>query len=215
MAGFASQVKSVTWYSEQTLKMQCDDLILQGTLDLRSAEGAIEDYKVTSAWSFVFGKPEWEQQLNVYALLCEANGIPVKSLTINAFLRDWSERNFQQYKPDYPSRPFYQTTLPLWPLEKRKKFVIDRLADHKAGMRPCTPEERWQKESSWAVVKAGQKRALRVLPSEDEAKKWMSEYPDKKSSSVSIQYRPGACTRCDKYCMVRSVCPYRGSACLT
>lgn len=210
MATYAAQVKSVTWYSEQTLQLQCDDLILQGTLDLRSEAGAIEDYKVTSSWAFVFGKPEWEQQLNVYALLCEANGIPVTSLTINAFLRDWSERNAQQYAPSYPDRPFYQMPLHLWPMEKRKAFIQDRLADHRAGMRPCTPEERWQRDSTWAVVKAGQKKAMRVLNSEEEARAWISEhYPT--SAGISIQYRPGTCTRCERYCFVRSVCPFRNA----
>jgi hypothetical protein len=207
MAAFAAKVQSSTWYSEQTLQMKCGDTIIQGTLDLRSIEGAIEDYKVTSCWAFVFGKPEWEQQLNVYALLCEANGIPVTSLTINAFLRDWSSMEAQRYAPNYPARPFFRSPLRLWSLDERKEFVQRRLADHLAGLRPCTPEERWQRETTYAVMNGPNKKAARVLDTEAEAKAWIAAHGDDKK--YGIVCRPGSCRRCESYCFVRSVCKYR------
>lgn len=206
MAPFVTQVPG--WYSEQTLQMQQGNMTIQGTLDLRCVAGAIEDFKCTSAWAFVFGKPEWEQQLNVYALLCRANNIPVTSLTINAFLKDWSDRNVHQYAPAYPDRPFHTVRIPLWNMEQQKKFVADKVADHLNGMRPCTPEEMWQRPSTWAVLKPNMKKAMRVLDSEIGALNWLGANTNK-ATNAYIQHRPGSCRRCESYCMVRSVCPYK------
>ena len=196
------------YYAEQTLQMEHDGLIVQGTPDLRTASKRIDDYKVTSAWSFVFGKPEWEQQLNTYALLAHANGFPIDSLNIHAFLKDWSELNYMRYRPDYPERPFYHVELPLWSTEQQKAFVTKRIADHKAGMRPCTSEERWQKPTTWAVMKPDAKKATRVLDTEQEAKDWMAANT-RHSEGFHIVCRPGGCRRCEDYCIVRSICEFK------
>lgn len=94
LASFASSIPEL--YSEQTLQIEDDGIVISGTPDIRLVD-AIEDIKVTSAWSFVFAKPEWEAQLNTYALLASANGFPISSLRINAFLRDWSALNYMRY----------------------------------------------------------------------------------------------------------------------
>ena len=207
LGGFVSKSPGMTWYGEQTLQMSAGTQIITGTLDIRSADGEIEDHKVTSAWAFVFGKPEWEQQLNVYALLCRAADIPVKSLTINAFLRDWSQKNVYLYSPQYPPRPFIRFPIPLWSVDKAKKFVQERIDDHNSGLRPCTPEERWQRDTTYAVVRQGIKKARRVFDTAEEAAAWTAEQKDK--STLSTVVRAGACRRCDEYCPVRSVCEIR------
>lgn len=194
---------------EQTLQMSHGGMIVSGTPDIRNANGDIDDYKVTSAWSFVFSKPEWEQQLNVYALLSELNGFNIKALHINAFLRDWSALNYLRYKPEYPERPFYYTTLPLWNIDKRKQFVSDRIADHAAGLRPCNPTERWQRPTTWAVMKGNAQKAARVLDTEEEAQGWIASKAN--GNLYHIECRPGSCRRCEEYCCVRSVCEFRTS----
>jgi hypothetical protein len=208
LSQFAPQVTSGIWYSEQTLTTECEGLVLTGTIDLRSAEGTIEDYKVTSCWSMVFGTPEWEQQLNVYALLCEVNNIHIHSLAINAFLRDWNKNDAIKYAPKYPERPFYRLEIPLWSFEQRKQFVHERITDHLKGPRECTPEEKWQRPTTWAVIKGHNYRASRVLDSESDAHKWLNKQA--KPELFHIECRPGSCRRCEDYCFCRSVCPYRG-----
>jgi hypothetical protein len=143
----------------------------------------------------------------MYALLAEANGFPISSLTIHAFLRDWSARNAMMYRPDYPDQPFYSTIIPLWSMSTRKEFLTRRLQDHKSGLRECTPEEKWQMPDTWAVKKQGVKRALRVLDTEQEALSWLNAHTGNKEH-VSIECRPGSCRRCEEYCFVRSVCEF-------
>jgi hypothetical protein len=207
LSGFTGD--NTQWFVEQQLQMEADGYLISGTPDLRSTTGGIDDYKVTSAWSFVFTKPAWTQQLNMYALLAEANQFPVNRLRIYAFLRDWSVRNAQRYKPDYPSRPFHTVSIPLWSLEDRKSFLEQRLEDHKSGVRPCTATERWAQPTTWAVKSQGVTRARKVCDTEEQAKKWIAA--QKNNTKLSIERRLGACRRCEEYCFVRSVCEYRES----
>ncbi len=191
--------------SEQKLTLRVGDLTVVGIMDTLTNAGIIEDHKVTSAWSFVFDKTEWVQQLNTYALLAEENNYPIHGLTINAFLRDWTQQNAWKYD-DYPKHRFFSVQIPLWSVEERKRFVLSRVEDHSHGLRECTPEERWQKDTTFAVMKEGRKTAMRVLNNQAEAMAWMKA--QKSDKGLSIVERPGECTRCKLYCPVRSVCKY-------
>jgi hypothetical protein len=153
----------------------------------------------------VFDKSAWVQQLNSYALLAEANGYHITDLQINAFLVDWMKSNAFKFQ-DYPKKRFHSVQLPLWKLEDIKVFVQERLHDHLQGLRPCTPEERWQKETTWAVKKQGVATARRVLATESMAKEWIAQQ-DKKTG-LYIEKRVGGCIRCASYCPVRGVCEF-------
>ena len=57
---------------EERLYATVNDWILSGAVDHQKVEGnsiSITDYKVTSVWSVIHGKIEWEQQLHCYAFL--------------------------------------------------------------------------------------------------------------------------------------------------
>jgi hypothetical protein len=192
--------------AEEQLSIKFEDVIVRGILDVRNFDGTITDHKVTSAWSFVFDKPEWEQQLNLYAFLCGVNGYRVESLCINAFLRDWQEAKAKQYK-DYPKKKFHELVIPLWDHDVQMKFLHDRIQDHKNGPRPCTPEERWQKPTVYAVKKKGRQRAVKCCETRVKADDYITSKSD---SKLYIEERPGACIRCERYCVARSVCEYRG-----
>jgi len=176
-----------------------------GVVD-RICDGILEDYKITSVWSFMKGvKIEWEQQLNVYAfLLKETKGVKVEKLFINAILRDW--QTGREYEKDYPPIPFQRMKVKLWTPTQARAFIIEKLRDHITNsMRECTPEEKWQKPDTFAVMKGTRKRALRVLESYEEAVQWMKANGSK---GLRIDVRPGSCVRCENYCIVNSFCPF-------
>ena len=82
--------------------------------------------------------------------------------------------------------------------------IAESLPD--SELAPCTPEQRWAKPEKWAVKKGRQKRALRVLGSEDEANEYIAAHCG--SGSMWVEHRPGEDTKCDGYCDVRRWCPY-------
>jgi hypothetical protein len=182
------------------------------TFDIKDT-GIIEDNKCTSVYSFLLGvKTDWEQQLNVYAWLAEKNGIHIKGLKINAFLRDWQTSKAVQ--ADYPSIPFQSVDIPLWPLQKIEDFVRFRLAEHQKCDILCTDEERWRSPETWAVKKVGRKSAVacnsynngeKIPFTKEDAEKWIRDNA-KKGEQLSLECRKGVCKRCLNYCQVANFC---------
>jgi hypothetical protein len=107
--------------------------------------------------------------------------------------------------------------LPLW--EHREEYVADRLMIHQEAqidfdmydkLPLCSPEEQWAKPDTWAVKKKGQKRAMRVHHSEEEAVKHANANSALKGN-CEIEHRKGELTRCASYCAVSEYCEqYKG-----
>lgn len=164
--------------AEKRLSMDVLGWKLSGAMDHFNLDGGIlDDFKVTSAWTIVYGDrvESWEQQLNTLAHLLEHHGHKVTALEIIAILRDWSARDAERSEK-YPKASVAVVPLKLWAAEKRQAYIEGRVRLHQAASRldddvitPCTEEERWMKR-------------------------------DKKTGAISFP-------RCEKYCAARPVCP--------
>lgn len=189
---------------------------ISGAVDLQIDNGdgtwAINDYKVTSVYSVLSDKPEWEQQLNCYAYLARlAHGRNVTSLKIIAILRDW-QRKQAETKADYPQGQIAMVDIPVWTPEQQEAYVTGRVALHQAARKAvdtgsdleyCTDQERWVRGESWALVKEGRKTAVKLYDNETEA----NEAAAAAGTGHSIQHRPGSAIRCaGNYCLVSSWC---------
>ena len=131
------------WFAEM------DGYVVSGAIDLYH-EGHVTDYKVTGTYATMVGKPEWEQQLNIYAWLLRQNDMPIESLTICAICRDWSatKRNklpSKSYRV-YPESPIVPIDIPLWLPDVAERVVRERIDLHASeSVPPCTDEERWRR----------------------------------------------------------------------
>jgi len=207
---------------EHKMEYQIGDITVVGKADIIDGD-AIDDYKVTSIWSYLLGaKDEWEQQLNCYAYLRTKEGMnetdvpPVRHLRIHNMLRDWMKSKSVQ--KDYPPIPFMTKYVKLWTFEEQEQFINNRVKDHLENPeRECTDKEKWCKPNTYAVMKKGNKKALRVLDSECEAIQWCVEKgycqtvnaPIVLPNNIDIIERRGNKVRCsNNYCGVKSVCPY-------
>lgn len=180
-------------------------------------DGVITDYKVTSAWSWVYGSriKEWTEQQNIYAELYRENGFDIKQLQIMAVFRDWKETEYIKNPSQYPPLPIMPINLEIWPDDKVRDFIEYRTAKQiEAENLPddelplCTEQEMWAMPSKYAVYKNNLKRASRVLDSEEEAEAWIKQAKekDKKASTYEIRFRPGKRNRCEKYCPAAAFC---------
>lgn len=199
---------------EQRMYAEVDGWHISGAIDLQviDTDGIhIKDYKTTSVWAVMNDKPEWEQQLNIYAWLVRRNKeMPVKSLQIVAILKDWSKREADR-KPEYPQKNVALVDIPLWTFEEQDNFVRGRVAKHSAAdfameteaeLPECTPQEMWEKPKTWAVIKVGGARAKSVHNDVNEAEQAL----EMAGSGFYIQERPGDRTRCKEYCLVSRWC---------
>ena len=211
--------------TEERLYKEVDGWVLSGAIDrqefISNDDGSrtvnIIDYKVTSVWSVIYGKPEWENQLNCYAYL--ASKTNVGSLKICAILRDWNRRDAEK-KEDYPKAPIVFVDIPLWDKSKTEEYIKDRIRIHQEAQISfdlnedvglCSDEDMWKKNDTWAVKKKGQKRAIRDLDSEEEANNYIDWHNEtdqayNKKTDLEIEFRSGEYTRCGNYCSVADFC---------
>jgi hypothetical protein len=182
---------------------------VSGQADLYEPNGTLSDYKVTSIWSVKDDpKKEWEQQLNVLAYLYELAGFEVKKLQIVAILRDWSKG--KSFQVDIPA-PVKVIPIKKWTREELLKFLGERVALHQLAAQTdveriphCTPDERWSKPSTYAVMKHGRKSAVKVYDDLGEANAAAST----DAVNLYVEDRPGQDVRCEQYCPVNKWCPY-------
>lgn len=193
----------VNTVSEKKIELEYGGITLVGIPDIYDGK-TLYDYKTTSVWSFVLGvKQEWIDQLNVYAFMLHSIGIDIEEMFIIAILRDWMARKAQT-EQDYPKKPLIRVQIPFNPLSQTEDYIKKRIEAHR-NVEPCTPEERWRRETTYAVKAKGVKTAKRVLPSNDEAKLWI-EASGKKD--LYIEERVGEDSRCLSYCNVAPWCPH-------
>ena len=203
--------------NEERLSAGIDGIILSGAIDLQKDEAdgiTITDYKFTSAWALMNDKPEWEQQQNIYKYLVErVKKKPVKGLKICALIRDWSRRDAQN-KPDYPQAPIQIVDIPMWTFDRTEAFIKERVELHRDSkvsadwgeeLPLCTEEERWVRQTTYAVKKDGRKTAIRVFDTQDEADALLKEMPEKDKGFIEI--RKGEAVRCTgNFCGVSQWC---------
>lgn len=172
----------------------------------------INDYKVTSVYSVMSHKPEWEQQLNCYAYFAyKTHGRVVTKLKIIAILRDW-QRKTAQVKPDYPQSQVCVVDITLWPLAQQEAYITERVLLHQSAQKRvdngesppyCEDKERWVRGETWAVMKEGRKSAVKLHDSKEAADESIASL----GGGHYVEHRPGEPIRCSgNFCLVSSWC---------
>jgi hypothetical protein len=191
--------------AERRLSIKVRGWVVSGAMDYYTADGLLQDYKLTTVWKFKNGQVpmEFEQQLNMLAEILRENGEKVARLQIVGILRDWSKMEAQR-DADYPQSQVVVRNVELWPSEQAKAFIAERVEMHQAARKSlpeCTPEERWAKPDMYAVMKPGGKRALKLHTSIIDATQHASSV-----TGGTIVKRPGESTRCKSYCAASKFC---------
>lgn len=196
---------------------------LSGIFDLYDdSTGTVTDYKTCSVWKTQVGDFEdWRKQTLLYCWMLRRLGFDAHRGEIVAIMRDHNMRKAKTER-DYPKHPVLKVS---WDFTEsdlakageflskwfRMLFMQDGLQDHELS--PCSLEQRWHKPDKWAVMKKGQKRAVRVYESEDEAQERCDaeNRAARERSEVErhyVEFRQGEDTRCQSYCPVAEFCPY-------
>lgn len=197
--------------TEERIVAEIDGVKVSGGIDLQemTPDGVvITDYKFTSAYSVMNEKKEWEEQLNLYKWLVESvKRIPVKSLRICALIRDFSRHDRRE---NYPEAPIHMVDIPMWDSVTAEAFVRSRLQFHTEAkfadameepLPPCSAEERWFSETTYAVKKEGRKTAVRVFKTIEEAQELAAK------EKGYVETRAGEPRRCTgNFCGVAEFC---------
>lgn len=170
----------------------------------------LRDIKTTSVWAYIYGGKDesYRQQLSIYRWLLSDTIKVAPYAYIDFFFTDWqsSKAKREDNYPPLKASPNYR--IDLMSLEDTESFVNARLVEFSMfentednNLPFCTQEELWASEDSYAVKKPGGTRALRVVPTLQDAKNYLATAPAKSY----IEHRPGKAKRCN-YCSVAPVC---------
>lgn len=192
--------------AEQKLEIQVNDWTVVGKYDLYRfvLDGEVlTDWKLTSVYSLKDdNKPEWEAQINIYAEILRQYGRLVRKAQIIPIGRDWSKRK-AMFDKSYPQTQVIVKPVKLWTSDEVMIYIRERIALHEqaeSGNWPeCTPQERWARDPVFAIMKHGQKRAVKLCDSYSAAEKLLAR-------NQFIQERPGESIRCEMYCAVSAYC---------
>ncbi len=192
---------------EHRLTVDYSGWTISGKFDVLYLDtNTLKDYKVSSVWGHILGgKEDHEEQLNFYAYLAARNNIQVDKLAVVMWFRDWMASQVERDK-QYPPLKVLEHEIPLWAPENTAQVFNERVITHqlaRQGSYPeCTPEERWARPDSYAVVKHGAKKAYRVFEEEALARPMAASM----GPMYEVQYRPGENIRCARYCPVMQFC---------
>ena len=127
-----------------------------------------------------------------------------------ALIRDWSARDAVN-REGYPQAPIVFVDYPLQTFADREKFITKRIDAHNdayfqmstgSELPECTPEDMWEKPTTYALKKVGGVRAKKVYAILTEAEAGLAEA----GKGYEIETREGERTRCNKYCQVSQFC---------
>jgi hypothetical protein len=202
----------------------------------------IEDYKRTSVWEAKNGlKDSRIQQLNINGYGMRLLGFPVNKVRACLFLKDWSSAKLRSEEQsarskgvrcNYPPIPYSEFEPAVWSDDECLKFISKRVGLHLAAstlnddsIPPCTPDERWYRGESLAIIKTGNQKATKVFNCDDFETREDAEATAQEALRVykseakkpedaaryTIEVRPGNDGRCNgekKYCSICEWCDY-------
>ena len=205
-------------FTEQKMTYKVGDTTVTGTIDNYDMEhGVICDYKTASVVKIKFNDfTDWYLQGMIYAWLLFKNNFEVNRCRFIALLKDHSKTDAIRER-DYPKEPVYIYEFPvtLQDLFKIGVFIKDKVEEYQRclllqdnDIPPCLPEERWDKPPKFAVMKTGNKRAVRLFDNAEEA----GQLEEAKGAGHFVEHRQGESIKCRSYCLCNRFCNfYQGS----
>lgn len=187
---------------------------LSGQADLYNAEQKmVTDYKTCSCWKVIYD--DWEdyrKQLLMYAWAFRKMGFEVEKGQIVAIIKDHSKTK-AKVDSNYPQYPVYKKVFEFTEqdFEEIEKFIKEKfelIAKYENTpddeLPICSAEQRWNEGDKYAVKKKGNKRALRVYDTLEEAEEHI-----KQDDNLELEVRKGIDKKClEGYCSCYKFCNY-------
>ena len=201
-------------FHEEKFRFELSKSVITGTIDSYDMDnGVVYDWKTASIWKTKFKDfSDWKRQGLTYAWLLKRNGFTVNQCRFVALLKDHS-KSMAAKDPEYPISPcivyeFDVTDEDLQAMEKEITEKIPLLEEYYKlpddEIPPCTKEERWADDDKYAVMKKGQKKAVKVCDSEEEA----NTLAEESGPNFYVEHRPAVSRKCQGYCDCKQFCNF-------
>lgn len=203
---------TVPVFFEQRAEKQIEGYTVSGKFDM-CIEGQLYDFKSTSVYSYILGGRENDYILqgSLYRWL-HPDKITKDTIQINFIFTDFQNALARTQK-DYPSSRIVSREYDLMSYDNTEAWVIEKIREFEKykdlpewEIPPCTPEDLWQKESTFKYYSNPDKttgRSTRNFTTFGEAEEFRLE----KGKGIVIESKeePKACAYCDGF----AVCEQR------
>jgi hypothetical protein len=201
-------------FTEQDMSYKVGGITVTGRIDnYDMMHGIVDDYKTASVEKVKFGNfYDWYLQGMIYAWLLKKNNFPVNRCRFIALLKDHKKMEVMR-DSQYPKNPVYIYEFPITAPELFKIgiYIKNKVEEYKRcvllkddEIPACTAEERWERPAKYAVMKTGQKRAVRLFDKKEEAEALLIE----KGENHFLEYRRGESIKCQFYCLCKRFCNF-------
>jgi len=201
-------------FVEERFEQQIGKYKVTGRLDCYDMkQKIIFDYKTATTWKYKFKDfSDWKFQGLVYAWLLKQQGLEVNECRFVAMFKDFSKTK-AKIEADYPKTPVYVYKFDVsdLDLEEIEKKIVEKITELEKAeslsdddLPLCTPEERWAKPTTYAVMKKGRKSAVRLFEDKQLAEKFIEDV----EPSGYIEERKGVDGKCSGYCGCCEFCSY-------
>lgn len=205
---------------ELKLEVPHGEFTISGIIDLLTFREDLNgwdiyDYKVTSAYSAMQEKEDWEIQVNLYRWMAEQKGYTIGDLGIIIVCRDWTAWR-SKTEENYPKTPVLKIPINKWDDETVLAYLDERLKAHSEArtnyvmdskLPDCTSVERWERPKSYAISLSGGRSTYRRFSTFEDAIDFVSDYGAKGTKKdVTITYNPPKNTKCEQYCDASKFC---------
>jgi hypothetical protein len=201
-------------FTEQQMAYKIGGITVTGTIDNYDMQnGVICDYKSAPVNKIQFKNfIDWYLQGMIYAWLLVKNNFPVKKCRFIALLKDHSKTEALR-DSQYPAAPVYIYEFPVTQKELFKIgiFIKNKVEEYQRcislkdnDIPPCSSEERWEKQPKFAVMKNGNKRAVKLFDRKEDA----DLLAGVKGEKHYVEFRRGESVRCRSYCLCKKFCNF-------
>jgi len=201
-------------FTEQKMSYKIGNITVTGRIDnYNMKHGYIDDYKTASVNKVKFKNfTDWYLQGMIYAWLLRKNGFKAERCRFIAILKDHSKSEALR-DSQYPKDPVYIYQFPVTPqgLFKIGIYINNKIAEYQRCLAlpdneipPCTPEERWDRPPTFAVMKNGSKRAVKLFDKQEDA----DLFAETKAKGHFVEYRKGESIKCRSYCLCKRFCNF-------
>jgi len=209
------ETESENEFSECEFELKLENgITITGKIDNYNMEtGEITDFKSGAVYKVQLGDFEdWRKQGFVYAFLLVKNGFKANHCRFIDFLKDHSKSK-AKFDSGYPQSPVYIFEFSVTDslLFEAKDFIKEKTDNYLKyidtpddEIPPCSDKERWASETEYAVMKTGNKRAVKKFTNRFEADNLAAE----KGAGHYVEIRPGVSRKCADYCICCDHCNF-------
>ena len=188
---------------------------LSGRFDLYNIENKkVYDWKTASVWKWVSKDfDDYKKQLRQYAVMLNCNGLPCNSGELVFMFKDYSEmKKMQDLDGSYPDTPTISKEFKFTQEDLKNEIdwienyfddieMLEKVRDDELPL--CSYKDRtFNGKDTYAIMKKGNKRAVKLCYSSEDASKELDERGD----GYYIEFRESEEKKCKQYCQSAPFC---------